>query len=341
MKLLALYLDKIRQNLPQRNREDILKEIRSTLMDMIEDRNPNPGEKPDEEIVKDVLREFGSPRKVAIQYGARNYLIGPRMFPIYLQVLRIVLIIVTAFNLIGLVVAIANQTGFDSGMLEATLGVVGSLISSLFMAFGIVTLTFAGIERTTPEEIKVKINQKWDPDDLLKDEDQDQVKVLEMALEITFSIIFIVLLNFFLDKIGIYFYDSRGWVSSPILNENFLRYIPAITIYVILDIALDLYLLNKGAWDKFATGAKVLINMLKIAVNAAILSGPAILTLQAADWQRLSLDSTLSVDTINHYMNLGVRILIGLSIFGLVVESIKLLYRGFIKGSKANIEIDA
>ena len=288
-----------------------------------------------------MLREFGSPRKVAIQYGARNYLIGPRMYPIYLQVLRIVLIIVTAINLIGLVVAIVNQTGFDSGMLEAILSVVSSLISSLFIAFGIVTLTFAGIERTTPEEVKVKINQKWDPDDLLKDEDQDQVKVLEMALEITFSIIFIVLLNFFLDKIGIYFYDSRGWVSSPIMNENFLRYIPAITIYVILDIAVDLYLLNKGAWDKIATGAKVLINMLKIAVNAAILSGPAILTLQAADWQRLSLDSTLSVDTINHYMNLGVRILLGLTIFGLVVESIKLLYKGFIKGSKANIEIDA
>ena len=38
MKLLDLYLDKIRQNLPQRNREDILKEIRSTLLDMIEDR---------------------------------------------------------------------------------------------------------------------------------------------------------------------------------------------------------------------------------------------------------------------------------------------------------------
>jgi len=341
MKLLELYLDKIRQNLPQRNREDILKEIRSTLMDMLEDRNPNPGSKPDEEIVKDVLREFGSPRKVAIQYGARNYLIGPRMFPTYIQVLRIVLIIVGAFNLVGLVVAIVNQTGFDSGMLEAVLGVVGSLISSLFMAFGIVTLSFAGIERTTPEELKVKFNQKWDPDDLLKEEDNDQVKVLELALEITFSMIFIVLLNFFLDKIGIYFFDSRGWVSSPILNENFLRYIPAITIYIILDIAVDLYLLNKGVWDKMATGAKVLINMLKIAVNIAILSGPAILTLQAAAWMRLSLDSALSIETINHYLNFGVRILLGLSILGLVVESIRRLYTGFIKGSKANIEIDA
>lgn len=341
MKLLELYLDKIRQNLPQRNREDILKEIRSTLMDMIEDRNPNPGGKPDEDTLKAVLREFGSPRKVAIQYGARNYLIGPQLFPVYLQVLRVVLIIVGAFNVIGLIVALVNQSGFDSGMFEAILEVIGSLVSSLFMAFGIVTLSFAGIERTTPDDFKVKINEKWDPDDLLKEEDKDRVNVLELAFEITFSMIFIVLLNFFLDKIGIYFFDSRGWVSSPILNENFLRYVPAITIYIILDIAVDLYLLNKGVWDKFATGAKILINMLKIAVNFVIVSGPAILTMQAADWQRLNIDSTLSVETINHYMNFGLRIALGLAIFGLVVESIKRFYAGFIKGHKANIEIDA
>ncbi len=289
----------------------------------------------------EVLREFGSPRKVAIQFGAHNYLIGPQLFPAYLQVLRIVLLIVGALNVIGLIVAIVNQTGFDSGMLEAILEVVGSLMSSLFMAFGIVTLSFAGIERTTPDEMKVKINQNWDPEDLLKEEDHDRVKVVELAFEITFSMIFLVLINFFLDKIGIYFFDSRGWVSSPILNENFLRYIPAITIYVILDIALDLYLLNKGVWDKMATGARVLINFLKMAVNFAILAGPAILTLQAADWQRISIDSTLTVDTINHYMNLGVRFLLGLAIFGLVVETIKRIYVGFIKGHNAHIEIDA
>jgi hypothetical protein len=341
MKYLDLYLDKIRQNLPPRNREDILKEISSTLMDMIEDRNPNPGEKPSDELVKDVLREFGSPRKVAVQYGARNYLIGPSMFPIYLQVLKIVLIVVATFNMVGLIVAIVSQTGFDSGMLEAIMQVVGSLLSSLFTAFGVVTLSFAGIERTTPDDMKVKVNQKWDPDDLLKEESQDQIKVFELALEITFSMIFIVLINFFLDKIGIYFLDSNGWTSTPILNENFLRYIPAITIYIILDIAVDLYLLNKGAWDKLATGAKILINMLKIAVNFAILTGPAILTIQPNVWQRIGEQSNLTVETINRYINLGLDIVLGLAIFGLVVETIKLIYKGFIKGTKAQIEIDA
>jgi hypothetical protein len=322
MKYLDLYLDKIRQSLPPRNREDILKEISSTLMDMIEDRNPNPG-------------------KVAVQYGARNYLIGPSMFPAYLQVLKIVLIVVAAFNIVGLIVAIASQTGFDSGMLDAIMQVIGSLLSSLFTAFGVVTLSFAGIERTTPEEMKVKVNQKWDPDDLLKEENQDQIKIFELALEITFSLIFIVLINFFLDKIGFYFLDSNGWTSTPILNENFLRYIPAITIYVVLDIVVDLYLLNKGAWDKLANGAKVLINIFKIAVNFAILTGPAVLTIQANVWQRIGEHSDLTVETINRYINLGLDIVLGLAIFGLVVETIKLIYKGFIKGTKAQSEIDA
>ncbi len=39
-----------------RNREDILKEINSTLMNRIEDRNPQPAEKPSEKTVKEVLR---------------------------------------------------------------------------------------------------------------------------------------------------------------------------------------------------------------------------------------------------------------------------------------------
>ena len=105
MKLIELYLEEIRRQLPSRNRDDILKEIQSTLMDTIEDRNPNPGSTPDEDTVKAVLKEFGSPREVARQYGAKNYLVGPRLFPIYLRVLRIVLIVVAAFNAVGLIVA--------------------------------------------------------------------------------------------------------------------------------------------------------------------------------------------------------------------------------------------
>jgi hypothetical protein len=339
MKLLELYLDEIRQNLPPRNREDIIKEIRSTLMDMIEDRNPNPGTTPDDATVKAVLVEFGAPRKVARQYSSRNYLIGPRMYPVYIQVLRIVLIVVAALNLLGVIISIISQTGFDGNAFEATLQVVGGLFSSLFTAFGIVTLSFAGIERTTPDEWRVKVNEKWDPDDLLKHEYNVRVKVVEIALEITFSLIFIVLINFFLDKIGIYYLGPSGWVSTPILNDNFLRYIPWITAYIVLDIILDLYLLRQGFWDKMATGAKVLINMFKIAVNFAIITGPAILTIDAASLQWVHFSTEMTTQSLSHFANLGLNIILGLAIFGLVVDSIKRLYEGFIKVNPANLEI--
>ncbi len=339
MKLLESYLDEIRHNLPPRNREDIIKEIRSTLMDMIEDRNPNSGTPADEDVVKDVLIEFGSPRKVARQYGAQNYLIGPRMYPVYVQVLRIVLIVVAALNVLGVIVSIVSQSGFEGNAFEAIFQVIGSLMSSLFSGFSIVTLVFAIVERTSPDEWRVKINEKWDPEDLRKHENNTRVKVVEVALDITFSLIFVVLINFFLNKIGIYYLGSEGWVSTPIFNESFLRYIPWISAYIILDIILDLYLIRQAYWDKLASGAKVLINMFKIAVNFAIITGPAVLTINAASLDWIHFSTRVTTESLNHSANLGLDVVLGLAIFGLVVDSIKRLYDGFIRVNPENIEV--
>lgn len=340
MKLVELYLEAVRNQLPKKNREDILKEIRSTLMDMIEDRKPDPDGEPDEETIKAVLSAFGSPREVAQQYGMRSYLIGPRLYPVYLQVLRIVLIVVAALNVLGLLVAVIGQSGVSAGMLETILEIIGGLFSSLFTAFGIVTLSFAGIERTTPDEWKIKVEQAWSPDDLLKRQEQEQVKVTELAIEITLNLIFIAVLNFFLDRVGIYYLSESGWASAPILNDNFLRYIPWITAGAVLDIALDLYLIRQGVWDKAATIAKVLLNAFKIALTFAILVGPAIFTLDPAAWQALAGNDATPAQELTRLVNMAFDILFGLSIFGLAVDTIKRLYETFIKGSSAHIEID-
>ncbi len=340
MKLIDLYLDEIRRHLPPKNREDILKEIRSTLMDIIEDRNPNPGQPPEEETIKSVLQEFGAPRKVAQQYAEHNCLIGPRMYPIYLQVLKIVLIVVGGLNLLALIIAIVSQSGVNSNLIEAIAEVIGGLFSSLFTAFGIVTLVFASIERTSPEEWKIKVEQDWSPDDLLTTEHRKTIKITELALQITFTLVFIVLINFFLDRIGIYYLGDSGWVSVPILNENFLRYIPWITAANVLSIALALYLIRIGYWNTAATIAKIFINAFTIALNFAILKGPEVITLNPAAWKALNFDIASTAQEVSRAMNIGLEVILGLSIFGLVVESIKLIYENFIKGSHTRIEIE-
>lgn len=340
MKLLDLYLEEVRKQLPRKNREDILKEIRSTLMDMIEDRKSAPEQEANEEIVSAVLKEFGSPREVARQYGARNYLIGPRLYPVYLQVLRIVLIVVAALNLLGLIVAVINPPAPDPNLFETIFQIIGGLFSSLFTAFGIVTLSFAGIERTTPEEWKLSVDEEWSPEDLRKHENRQRVRVTELAIEITLTLIFIAVLNFFLDRIGIYYLADSNWVSAPILNNNFNRYIPWITAGAALDIGLNLYLIRKGFWDKFSVIGKVLLNAFKIAITFAILVGPAIITIDPQAWQHFLQGSTITAQELTRILNLAFDVIFGLAIFGLAVDSIKRLYETFIKGSHTHIDID-
>ena len=339
MKLTELYLDEIHHHLPPKNREDILKEIRSTLLDMVEDWNPDPSQPADEATVKAVLKEFGAPREVAAQYGAKNYLIGPRMFPTYLQVLRIVLIVIAALNVLGVVVTIFSQSSIDASVFDTIAEIVGGLFSSLFTGFGIVTLSFAGIERTTPEELTIKVDQEWEPDQLLKHEDVQKVKYTELAFEITLTLVFIALINFFLDRIGIYYLGDSGWVSAPILNENFLRYVPWITAYSIFDIGLNLYLIRTGFWDKWASISKILINVFKIAVSIAIIVGPAVITVSANAWKNLGFDPDTTAQQFTRGMNIGLDIILGLRIFSLVVYSFKLIYSNFIKGRHAYFEI--
>lgn len=338
MKLVDLYLEEVRNHLPPKNRADILQEIRSTLMDMIEDRKAILDQAADEDTVKAVLIEFGPPRKVARDYGARNYLIGPSLYPVYLQVLRIVLIVVAALNVLGLIFAVINPSGPDVGIFETIFEIIGGLFSSLFTAFGIVTLAFAGIEHTTPDEWKISVDQEWSPDDLKKHESQERVSVTELAIEITFALIFIAVLNFFLDRIGVYYLTETGWVSAPILNQNFNRYIPWLTAGAVFDIALDLYLIRKGFWDKLSVIAKVLLNAFKIALTFAILVGPSIFTIEPTAWQTLIQDASMTAQELTRLLNLAFDVLFGLAIFGLVVDSIKRLYETFIKGGPTRIE---
>ena len=340
MTLIELYLDEIRRQLPPKNREDILNEIRSTLMDTLEDRRETMGEAPDEETTKAVLKEFGAPREVARQYGAQTYLIGPHFFPTYLQVLKIVLIVMGALNIFGLLIAVISQSGFEPTLFETILEIVTSFLASLFTAFGVVTLSFAVIERAMPEEIKIKVDQTWSPDDLLKDAEQEAVSLTGQAIEITLGLVFITLLNFFLDRIGIYYLSDSGWVSAPILNESFMRYIPWITATAVFDILLNLALIRKGVWDKGASIAKLLINAFKIALLIAIIVGPAVITIDAAALEVLNFDLLTSSEQLSSTLNLVLNVLLGLSIAGLVIESLKRIYQTFIKGRHARIDVD-
>src|SRR5512145_2854408 len=105
MNLIDKYIAEVGKHLPRRNRADIEAEIRSTLEDMLEERKQAHGTLDDAAVIE-LLKEYGAPRKVAESYVGPRYLIGPRMYPFFEMIIRIVFAVLVGVALLGLMVGL-------------------------------------------------------------------------------------------------------------------------------------------------------------------------------------------------------------------------------------------
>ena len=147
MNLIDTYISEVGKDLPKKNRADIEAEIRSALEDMLEERSRKTGQAVDDELIFKVLNDYGAPEKVAASYQPERYLIGPKLFPGYLTVIRIVLPIVAIFALIGAVTALGQVDTGGSSLADTIARAVGEAIAGFFSAavsaLGSITLIFA------------------------------------------------------------------------------------------------------------------------------------------------------------------------------------------------------
>ncbi len=97
------YVYAVVRRLPAAQKADIEKELRGLIEDMLAARSSEPGK----EDIDAVLSELGKPAVLAAKYGdAKNWLIGPGYYDVYLMLLKIVLAVV-AFG-----VTVAQAIGF-------------------------------------------------------------------------------------------------------------------------------------------------------------------------------------------------------------------------------------
>lgn len=133
------YLSEVGRHLPAAQRDDILAELGSSLADQA--RDLADGQPPTPEQEQQVIDRMGHPLKVASGYGRQRYLIGPELFPTYLEVLRIVLVIV------GLIQCAVMLTAYVStGWNVSITGLIKGVLETLTWAGLIVTAVFATTE---------------------------------------------------------------------------------------------------------------------------------------------------------------------------------------------------
>ena len=179
------YVAEVGRMLPEGKRVDVEREIRSLLQDAVEGQAA--GMEPSDNQTLAILRQFGSPREIAMRYGASQYVIGPLLYPTFITVLRVVVGIVLAVNLFTVVLAVAQSVTAPN-----LLGIAAGVVNSVLQAAIWVTVVFALLERLNLRELN-QLNQTWDPRALPAVGDVDRVSVVETIFTVIFNSIFMVL----------------------------------------------------------------------------------------------------------------------------------------------------
>jgi hypothetical protein len=238
------YLAAALRGIPDKQRTDVERELRSSIVDAIEDRVGSGEERAGAE--KAVLEGLGDPTRLAAgMSGSRLYLIGPELFVEYRQLLLTLLtIIVPIVGVIQFGVAIWQGEAFLAALLA---GAAGAWTVALHIAFW-VTLVFALIERLDEardarEEIS-GAEGRWTVD-RLPALAPARVSAGETIGEVVTSLITIGFLVFL---------SSNSWMvdaageSIPLFSPAWTQWLPALIGVLVLIAGLQVVVFLVGRW---------------------------------------------------------------------------------------------
>lgn len=281
MNLLDRYVAEIGKGLPRKNRADIETEIRSTLQDMLDERSTRTGKPADEAMITELLKEYGAPAKVAASYRGPQYIVGPKMFPFFELVLKIVLTVLVAVSLAGFGISFVSHNSGPE-FIQALGKWAAQLYGALISAFGSIVLVFAILERVLPASKFEKEMEDWDPSELEREPDPAEVKPAERIVGIGVTVLGLVILNVYPDLVGPGFVIDGRWTFIPALSAAFFRYLPWINVLGLLHIGLNLVLLRAGQWKAYSRAADLALDVAGAVLAGFMLAGPALIDLPAS-----------------------------------------------------------
>jgi hypothetical protein len=342
--LIDTYVSEVGRRLPKKTRADIEAEIRSILQDMREERSQKTGKPVDEEMTLEVLKAYGAPEKVAATYLGDRYLIGPRLYPIFLIVLRIVLIVIGILAAIGLGIALYQTTFVPMNTFMIIVKAIADFIGSAFTALGNVVIIFAIVEWAlyrAGEKLDIKglpKEKEWDPRSLTKLSPPNQIKMGETIVEIVGCFVAIVIFNFYPQIIG-FTPSLNGVVASgnwavgfgnltfvPLLSEAFFYFVPYLTLVWALTIILDIVLLRMGHWNVVTRISLIGLKIVNIIIVAAMLAVPSLLAVTSASLTT-ALGDAEGARILMNLLSQIVRVALWITIVGNSVEIIRAVYR--------------
>ncbi len=327
--LIDRYVYDVTRRLPQEQRADIEKELRSLIDDMLAARTGET--EPSEDDVTAVLKELGRPQDLAAKYrGTKRHLIGPEYYDIYWLVLKIVLA-ATGFGLVIALIVSSVVTPPENAFSVAA-GSFWGIFGGLVQAFAYVTIAFALVERFAKDGHILKLD--WSPKDLppvppLNQKDTVNIKRADPIVGLIFGVIGLIIFNAMPWILG-YVTAVEGMVSIPVFNLDVVRtMLPLIDLMICLGMLKDMIRLIAGRYSIKISLAVAAINIAMLVLNIVIFLPPAIWNADflTSLYAATHIDMFVS-DTAKAIWTMLPTIIVVLGTIGYVSDTGVTLYRG-------------
>jgi len=335
MNLIEIYVSEVGRHLPPKTRADIEAEIRSALEDMLEERSRKAGHPVDDEMVFDVLKEYGNPEKVAAAYLPERYLIGPSLYPTFLILVKVILAVTGILAIIGLGIGLGQsapnlQTGVDIFFKAVSNFFISALTSLASVVFIFAIIEWAVYNSGEKMDVKgLPVTKEWDPHSLTKNLPKNRIKLADTIAEIVFTFIAIFLFNFYPQAFrigysisGNWYVGLGNWTSAPILSAAFFHYVPYLTAVWALTIILDIILLRLGYWNTVTRIFLIALKVINITIAAAMLAGPSLIALTANTLPANAVDAA-TIQTLMILLPQIVHVALWIGILGNCIEIIR------------------
>lgn len=260
MNLIERYIYEVGRYIPRRKRGDILAELRSLLVDTLEDRF---GQEPSQAQIEDMLKEFGRPRDMAASYYPQSqYLVGPTLYPLFRMVAWIVVASVLGAQ------ALAYGVGmFVAGETFSVLEVLSSLVTSVPISLGWVLITFILLQYF---DAKPHLEEDpWDPTKLPEIKPEEELKHVEIILGLVFGVLIMVLVTFFPQWIGIITTPGGKFYPNPVILDHLLL----IQIGLVASIGFNVFLLWRRRWGLGSRLLKIALDIYYVVVLGVLVMG--------------------------------------------------------------------
>ncbi|WP_342505515.1 hypothetical protein [Sporosarcina sp. FSL K6-2383] len=334
MELIEVYVREVTRRLPEKMRNDIALELRSTIEDMLPDDYT-------EDNVKQALEKLGNPATLAAQYRDRPmHLIGPKFYDIYISILKLTLTIVSIVVLsLFIIEKVASLSNGDTLSLLTITSFIGEAIwivlEAAIQSFFWVTLVFIILERTISPNIHVPLTLSgtpWKPDDLDNIPNiplKKAIKTSEIGAGLLWTVIWAVVYFRATHLIGIY--ESREGQSglefvTPVFQHDILlSYWPLISLLIVLELLLLAYKAKLRQWTFKLAITNTVVQIVGVIGFIIIVSNPNLVNPEFVTYFSQLLDN--SQDNLSSTLSW----IYGIIVASVIVTSLIDCYTGFRK----------